>query len=132
MILIINTANEGYAEVMLVEEHDILAIRKAEGKYNQSEQLLPAIEESLKEAGKSLGDLGAISVVSGPGGFTALRIGIVTANVLSYALDIPVVGVNHNDFKDNNQLIDLTLENLKNAKSGSIVMPEYGREPNIT
>ena len=70
--------------------------------------------------------------MTGPGGFTALRIGVVTANVLAYALNVPVIGLNLTEFSNNEELIAKTMTKLKSTKTGGVVMPEYGREPNIS
>lgn len=58
-----------------------------------SERLLPALERLLADGGISVDELNLLSVVTGPGSFTGLRIGVATAKGLSYALKIPAVGV---------------------------------------
>jgi tRNA threonylcarbamoyl adenosine modification protein YeaZ len=57
------------------------------------EMLAPLITEALNEAGCKTTDLGAIVVGVGPGPYTSLRVGIVTAAALGDALSIPVHGV---------------------------------------
>jgi tRNA threonylcarbamoyl adenosine modification protein YeaZ len=57
------------------------------------EVLAPAIRAVLSEAGAVPGDLGAVAVGLGPGPFTSLRVGIVTAAALGSALDIAVHGL---------------------------------------
>ncbi|HUD71636.1 MAG TPA: tRNA (adenosine(37)-N6)-threonylcarbamoyltransferase complex dimerization subunit type 1 TsaB [Dongiaceae bacterium] len=55
--------------------------------------LLPAIEAVLARSGLLARDLTGIGIVSGPGSFTGLKVGLATAKGLGYALDIPVEGL---------------------------------------
>ena len=55
----------------------------------------PLIDEALKEAALSFKDLQAIAVSHGPGLVGALLIGVSTAKALAYALNLPLIAVNH-------------------------------------
>lgn len=59
-----------------------------------SEQLLPSIQSVLAGVPEADRQVDAISVALGPGSFTGLRIGVVTAKSLAYAWNIPLIGVN--------------------------------------
>lgn len=51
--------------------------------FSHSNALLPAIGELLAEAGSTPGSLSGVATCVGPGGFTALRIGVATAEGLA-------------------------------------------------
>ena len=55
----------------------------------------PALDEVLAEAGATLGDVRSVAVTAGPGLVGSLLVGISYAKALAWALDVPLVGVNH-------------------------------------
>jgi tRNA threonylcarbamoyl adenosine modification protein YeaZ len=59
----------------------------------QGELLAPGIVDVLREAGRDRTELTDIAVGVGPGPYTGLRVGIVTALAMGDALGIPVHGV---------------------------------------
>ena len=59
------------------------------------EELVPAIQAAVAEAGISLDDLDAIAVTSGPGLSGALMVGVGAAKALAVALGKPIYAVNH-------------------------------------
>lgn len=59
------------------------------------EYVLPIIKEALDEAGVDMHDVDHIGVTYGPGLVGALLVGVAAAKALSFALDKPLVGVNH-------------------------------------
>lgn len=63
-----------------------------EGK-THSETLLPLIDSVLKENNISLDDINILGVVTGPGSFTGIRIGISTIKAVAFAKDIKVVEI---------------------------------------
>ncbi|MFB7662484.1 tRNA (adenosine(37)-N6)-threonylcarbamoyltransferase complex dimerization subunit type 1 TsaB [Kitasatospora sp. NPDC056138] len=57
------------------------------------ELLLPAVDQVLRTAGVDKHRLTGIAVGVGPGPYTGLRVGLVTAAALGHALGLPVYGV---------------------------------------
>ncbi|MFI6453822.1 tRNA (adenosine(37)-N6)-threonylcarbamoyltransferase complex dimerization subunit type 1 TsaB [Streptosporangium amethystogenes] len=57
------------------------------------ELLVPTIETVLSEAGASLRDVTAVVAGSGPGPYTGLRVGLMTAQALATSLGVPAYGV---------------------------------------
>ncbi len=58
-----------------------------------AEVLVPLIREVLDEASARPGDLDAVVVGIGPGPFTSLRVGVMTAEAFADALGLPAYGV---------------------------------------
>lgn len=52
------------------------------------------VDALLEETGKSWAQLDAVAVVSGPGSYTGLRVGMATAKGWCFALDIPLITLN--------------------------------------
>ena len=71
----------------------VLASRAVSATNVHAEQLMPLVSEVVAASGHVLADLAGIVVGVGPGPFTGLRVGIVTAQTLAYVLDVPVRGV---------------------------------------
>lgn len=62
---------------------------------NHIKNINPVIRKALDDAGVTLDDIDAIAVTYGPGLVGALLIGVSAAKAISYAKNIPLVGVNH-------------------------------------
>ncbi|MDT0274991.1 tRNA (adenosine(37)-N6)-threonylcarbamoyltransferase complex dimerization subunit type 1 TsaB [Blastococcus goldschmidtiae] len=75
------------------EATEVLAEQAVPSGTRHAELLTPAIRAALVDAGVALADLDAVVTGLGPGPFTGLRVGIVTAAALADARGLPVVGV---------------------------------------
>jgi N6-L-threonylcarbamoyladenine synthase len=59
------------------------------------EQITVVLEEAMKQANVTFSDIDAIAVTEGPGLVGALLIGVNAAKAVSFAHNIPLVGVHH-------------------------------------
>lgn len=122
MQLIINTSDKDEINIALSEKGSIKFEKTFEARFRQAELLLIEIDELMSANYVNLNDIKAIIVENRGDSFTALRIGVVTANALGYALGIPVMKKSRvSDEKG-----------VGRTKKYSIVEPEYNKEPNIT
>ena len=92
MLLAFDTATP-YVTVALHDGEVVVAERRSEERMRHGEQLAPLIEGVLTDVGIVRQDLTAIAVGIGPGPFTGLRVGLVTARTLAFVLELPVYGV---------------------------------------
>ena len=124
MTLSINTTEGDLVMIAIEQGRRVVAAKKFIAKYKQAEKLLPEVDKLLKNKKLSLARIKKIKVTNAGGSFTALRIGVVTANALAYALGIPVQAVT----KSSKKLQKVT----RDFKRFNIVEPIYNRQPNIT
>jgi len=91
-ILAIDTSNQVMTVALLEDDH-LIAEHLINVKRNHSIQLMPAIEDLLREADWEPKDLTRIVVAKGPGSYTGVRIGVTVAKALAFSLNIELVGV---------------------------------------
>lgn len=87
LTLAFDTATD-VATVALVRDDEVLGERAS-----RAARVLKDVEELLREAGLEPGDVDGIAVGTGPGSYTGLRMGLVTARTLAVSLGVPVAGV---------------------------------------
>ena len=92
MLLAFDTATP-LVSVALHDGESVVAERVSDRAMKHGEQLAPLIAAVLDDAGIVRQDLTALGVGCGPGPFTGLRVGLVTARTLAFVLDLPVYGV---------------------------------------
>ena len=92
MLLAFDTATP-QVTVALHDGDRLVAAYSADEAMRHGEMLAPGIAEVLARAGAISQDVTAVAVGVGPGPFTGLRVGLVTARTMGLALGIPVYGV---------------------------------------
>lgn len=142
-LLIVTEQNNWFA--VAVGEKIIWKYGIVEREFSQSELLLKEINQMLSTGTKRMDAFSrpnTIFVVNGPGDFSALRVGVATANALGFAWGAGVIGV-----KPRKQLSPLTKkekiekyweDGVKQAGQGGgarkfkeAIVPFYDKEPNI-
>ncbi|MBI2607357.1 MAG: tRNA (adenosine(37)-N6)-threonylcarbamoyltransferase complex dimerization subunit type 1 TsaB [Candidatus Doudnabacteria bacterium] len=125
MTLFIDTTDDQSIRLSLVDGKKVYnKIWSVERR--SSETLFPKLSVLLKSKRVKFTDLEKIVGVLGPGPFSRTRTGIVAANALAYALDIPLVGIKKNQVPKNL----LSLKKFKGSKQN--LKPFYARPANIT
>ena len=80
--------------VAISKDADLISIKELDNGYTHAENLHVFIDDLLKENALKPNDLNAVSISSGPGSYTGLRIGFSAAKGLAYALQIPLISIN--------------------------------------
>lgn len=93
MTLILGLETSGLTgSVALSRDETVLGMRRLDQPGRRHAQtLVSECRVLLEEQGLTPRDLGAVAATRGPGSFTGLRVGIVSAKTLAYALKIPLL-----------------------------------------
>jgi len=92
LLLAIDTATSAIT-VALHDGDGVLAESSTLDARRHGEYLAPGIVQVLAQAGRTAAEVSAVVAGTGPGPFTGLRIGLVTARTFAFACGIPVFGV---------------------------------------
>ncbi len=76
------------ATVALVRDEEVLGERRS-----RPVRILEDVEAILVGAGVAAEDVEALAVGTGPGSYTGLRMGLITARTLAFSLGVPAAGV---------------------------------------
>jgi len=88
--------------------------------------LIQFLRKQLAEQSKTWSDIEGLIAYKGPGSFTGLRIGLTVLNTIADTNGVPIVGQTGEDWLQSGRV------RLTAGENDQLVMPLYGREPNIT
>ena len=92
LVLGMDTATSA-CSAAVVKDGNVLAQEFKEMARGHAEALVPMIKRVLEAAGRSVGELDLIAATVGPGAYTGVRIGLSTAQTMSLAATVPLLGV---------------------------------------
>ncbi|MGL6225025.1 MAG: tRNA (adenosine(37)-N6)-threonylcarbamoyltransferase complex dimerization subunit type 1 TsaB [Thermoguttaceae bacterium] len=116
-----------YGSVAVLDETGLIAERPLEDR--SARCLAPTIADMLKTVGWTSSDVQGVAVGIGPGSFTGIRVGVVTAKMFAYAVSARIIGVStllalaeslgsDNSAKDVGEAGDgVTVESLESGQS---------------
>ncbi len=93
MLLIIDS-HASLLKLALSIEGKLIDSYTAKDAFEHNKAITLACENLLKRNNFSWQDLKGIGIISGPGSYTGLRVGVSTAKGFCFALDIPLLAVN--------------------------------------
>lgn len=133
MLLAVDTSTR-YAGVALYssptpDSGRMVASRCWYSSVNHTSELMPAVSQILENQNTTLADLSGIAVALGPGGFSALRVGLSVVKGLAVVTGKPVIGVGTLDLEANPYLDSgLPVCALLDAGRNEVAAARFSRE----
>lgn len=94
-----------------------------------STPLTVLLDAAVKKHKKKIQDISGVAVLIGKGRFTATRIAVTVANTLSFALKIPVAGLNSLNSPDDFKAAE---NKLNKGRPGAYISAKYSAEAHIS
>lgn len=91
-ILSVDTSSKICA-VAILENENVIKENELNNGLTHSENFMPLLDKTLKEANLILDDIDLISCVVGPGSFTGIRIGVASIKAIAQFKNIPIVSI---------------------------------------
>jgi tRNA threonylcarbamoyladenosine biosynthesis protein TsaB len=91
-ILIIETSSR-IGQVAVASGNQVLRTRQLEETRRHARDLAPAVKDLLSEEAWRAGDINLVLVSRGPGSYTGLRVGIMSAKAFAYATGCNIMGI---------------------------------------
>ena len=113
-ILHINSTT-GICSVALSDGDKLLSYKETTEANSHTEVITIFIRDIMKQVGVDYKDLSAVSLASGPGSYTSLRVGCSTAKGICFANDIPLITIPSLDI--------LASSCISKAQAGDYIIP---------
>lgn len=132
MFIVIDTTNSTIIQLACKFSDDQVYTKIIPVQRNQQEVLLTQVQHLCVGAGGSIAEIAGVGVVTGPGSFSSLRIGVIAGQGLAYALGVPCVGLQRT--KDDESIEQLCIALIELASQQKILTPMeliYTQPPSI-
>jgi tRNA threonylcarbamoyladenosine biosynthesis protein TsaB len=130
-LLIIETSHR-IGRVALASGETIVGERNLDESRRHARDLAPAIEDLLKAQNWRARELDGVIVSRGPGSYTGLRVGIMSAKTLAFATDCALIAVNTFDAIAQQAPAGLVnLDVIDDAQQNHVYAQRYGAHPEL-
>lgn len=98
MISLFIDTSISFPTISLIRDNEVLYEFHEEIKSDMSSKILPIIDEGLKKSNLTLNSINNIFVITGPGSFTGVRIGVTIAKTIAWSLNKKIIPISSLEF----------------------------------
>ena len=130
MISLFIDTSISFPTIALVKDESILFNYHEEIKVDMSSKILPIIDEACKKSNISLKSIDNIFVVTGPGSFTGVRIGVTIAKTIAWSLNKKIIPVSSLEYMATTESNKKYLIPMIDARRGNVFAGLYSNNLN--
>lgn len=116
--------------IALVRDESVLFYYHEEIRSDMSSKILPIIDNALSESNISLKSIDKIFVVTGPGSFTGVRIGVTIAKTIAWSLNKKVIPISSLEYMATTATNKEYLISMIDARRGNVFGGIYDKDLN--
>lgn len=131
MIFLFIDTSISFPTISLVKDGEVLFNFHEEIKSDMSSKILSIIDFGLKKSNISIKSINKIFVVTGPGSFTGVRIGVTIAKTIAWSLNIPVIPISSLEYIATTKTNKKYLISMIDARRGNVFAGIYDSDLNI-
>lgn len=113
--------------VAIINDGKIAYLYNNNDNRDTSSKMMPVLAEAFSKAALKPNDIDKIFVVTGPGSFTGIRVGLTVAKTMAYALNIPIISLSSLEVMASG----MAGTALINARRGYVFAGSYDDDLNI-
>jgi tRNA threonylcarbamoyladenosine biosynthesis protein TsaB len=126
LLLLETSGKSGW--VALAESESVRALRRLDQARQHARDLAPAVADLLAEAGWQARDLQGVVAGRGPGSYTGLRVGLMSAKTLCYATGCALIALDTFHVIASQSPAEVqAVDVLGDAQQGKVYIQRYGR-----
>ena len=125
MISLFIDTSISFPTVSIIKDNRVLFNFHEEIKNDMSSKILSIIDLGLKENNLSIKSLKKIFVVTGPGSFTGVRIGVTIAKTIAWSLRIPVIPISSLEYMSTTNTDKKYIVSMIDARRGNVFAGIY-------
>ncbi len=125
MISLFIDTSISFPTISLIRDNEVLYEFHEEIKSDMSSKILPIIDEGLKKSNLTLNSINNIFVVTGPGSFTGVRIGVTIAKTIAWALNKKIIPISSLEFMASTNTNKDYIISMIDARRGNVFAGIY-------
>lgn len=119
-----------FPTISFVKDGEVLFEFHEEIRSDMSSKILSIIDFGLQKRNISIKSINKIFVITGPGSFTGVRIGVTIAKTIAWSLNIPVVPISSLEYMSTTDTDKKYLVSMIDARRGNVFAGIYDTDLN--